>query len=453
MDKFKRTPRRRPLFLMFIPLLVLIAMAVALVGFYERELSQVRVLTDIALVGAEKEVELLITDDKSGLRSIRIELVQGDKRALIFEQDFVGRGFFGRVGPEQAEVVIKLDPVAFKFKDGEAELLVSVRDYSWWDRLKGNLAILTFPVELDTRPPLLYIADSPRYILQGGAGIVTYSLDEEAAEHGVMINDIFHPGFPMPHKGEGMYGAMIGLPHDLERIDKSVAMAVDLAGNSIAKPFGMIMRNRTPRRDRINVSDGFLSRKLPEFLSFYPDLRDKEPLAQYLEINSRIRRENNQVISEVCRKSRPERLWEGRFQRMARSSRQAGFAEHRTYYYGGEEVDRQVHLGIDLASTGKAEVMAANSGEVVFAGYLGIYGEMVIIDHGQGVFSLYSHLSQIGTAVGDQVTKETVIGLSGASGMAGGDHLHFSMLINGVFVDPLEWWDRQWLELNILEYL
>ena len=155
----------------------------------------------------------------------------------------------------------------------------------------------------------------------------------------------------------------------------------------------------------------------------------------------------------MCGKSRPERLWEGRFQRMARSSRRAGFAEYRTYYYSGKEVDHQVHLGIDLASTRKADVKAANSGVVVYAAYLGIYGEMVIIDHGLGVFSLYSHLSQINAAVGDAVTKETVLALSGTSGMAGGDHLHFSVLVNGVFVDPLEWWDKQWLNLNILNFL
>jgi murein DD-endopeptidase MepM/ murein hydrolase activator NlpD len=138
---------------------------------------------------------------------------------------------------------------------------------------------------------------------------------------------------------------------------------------------------------------------------------------------------------------------------MARSSRRAGFAEYRTYYYGGQEVDHQVHLGIDLASTSMVPIKAANSGVVAYAAYLGIYGEMVIIDHGLGLFSLYSHLSQIDVTVGDAVTKETVIGLSGKSGMAGGDHLHFSVLVNGIFVDPLEWWDKPWLELNILNFL
>ena len=123
------------------------------------------------------------------------------------------------------------------------------------------------------------------------------------------------------------------------------------------------------------------------------------------------------------------------------------------YYYKNKEIDKQVHLGIDLASTKRAEVHAANSGTVVFADYLGIYGNTVILDHGQGIFSLYSHLSEIDSTVGELKEKGTVIGLSGATGMAGGDHLHFSMIINGIFVTPLEWWDQQWLRLNIDDIL
>jgi murein DD-endopeptidase MepM/ murein hydrolase activator NlpD len=130
-------------------------------------------------------------------------------------------------------------------------------------------------------------------------------------------------------------------------------------------------------------------------------------------------------------------------------SSRAGFADHRTYFYGSKPIDRQVHLGIDLASTRNAEVKAAEKGIVIYADYLGIYGNMVMIDHGQGIFSLYSHLSKIDVAPNDQVDKLTVIGLTGTTGMAGGDHLHFSMLVNGVFVTPIEWWDQHWIDVTI----
>jgi murein DD-endopeptidase MepM/ murein hydrolase activator NlpD len=137
---------------------------------------------------------------------------------------------------------------------------------------------------------------------------------------------------------------------------------------------------------------------------------------------------------------------------MAGSTR-AGFADHRTYYYHTKPIDKQVHLGIDIASTRQADVKAAEKGIVIYTDYLGIYGNMVMLDHGQGVFSLYSHMSQINVSVGDTVEQDVVIGSTGTTGMAGGDHLHFSMLINGVFVTPKEWWDQHWIDVTIEEPL
>ena len=68
------------------------------------------------------------------------------------------------------------------------------------------------------------------------------------------------------------------------------------------------------------------------------------------------------------------------------------------------------------------------------------------MDHGWGLFSLYSHLSQIKVEKGQKVNKGAVLGNTGATGMAGGDHLHFSVLVQGNFVNPLEWWDPHWIK-------
>lgn len=438
---------------LLLPVLFLVGAAVALIFLYEREAPQVRLVTEISRVGRSKNLELALSDSKRGLRTVEVWLVQGDKKVKVFEKSYTPQGGLGLNGPARAEESFEISPAELKFKDGEAELLVKVRDYSWWNWRQGNLTDVSFPTTLDTHPPLIKIVDSTRYIIPGGAGVVTYQINEEVGEQGVLLNGFFHRGFPLPDKGEGVYGAVLGLPYDTKLIEQSLVRAVDLAGNESSMPFGMVMRKSTKKEDRIEISDSFLSQKLSEFESYYPELVGKTPLEQYLEINGRIRQENNTKIREVCSHSKPERMWDGRFQRLARSSRRAGFAEYRTYYYHGKEIDHQVHLGIDLASTSQAPVKAAAPGEVAFTGYLGIYGNMVIIDHGFGVFTLYSHLSQIRSEVGSPVNQETVIGLTGKTGMAGGDHLHFSVLVNGVFVNPLEWWDTQWLTLNILNYL
>mgnify|MGYP003345517797 CR=1 FL=1 len=129
--------------------------------------------------------------------------------------------------------------------------------------------------------------------------------------------------------------------------------------------------------------------------------------------------------------------------------RSARFADNRTYVYQGKDVDQQVHLGFDLAVTAMIGVTAAQDGRVVHAGDLGIFGNCVIIDHGLGVQSLYGHLSSIGVKVGDTVTMGQVIGRSGTTGLALGDHLHFTMLVNGNAVNPVEWWDPKWTEDRI----
>jgi murein DD-endopeptidase MepM/ murein hydrolase activator NlpD len=134
----------------------------------------------------------------------------------------------------------------------------------------------------------------------------------------------------------------------------------------------------------------------------------------------------------------------------------SGFADRRTYLYQGQAIDQQTHLGFDLASVVRAPIEATQNGIVVLAENLGIYGNTVILDHGLGVFSLYGHLSSIAVQAGQRVKRAAPLGQSGETGLAGGDHLHFSIMVQGVHVDPREWWDGKWVrehvtsELNLL---
>ena len=97
----------------------------------------------------------------------------------------------------------------------------------------------------------------------------------------------------------------------------------------------------------------------------------------------------------------------------------------------------------------KNDITAGNGGRVLFAGELGIYGDCVILDHGGGLTSLYAHLSRIDVSEGQSVQKDEVLGLSGETGLAGGDHLHFAILVSGVYVDPKEWWDPKWVREHV----
>jgi murein DD-endopeptidase MepM/ murein hydrolase activator NlpD len=168
-------------------------------------------------------------------------------------------------------------------------------------------------------------------------------------------------------------------------------------------------------------------------------------LAAFLKINGDLRRMNNEKIASLAAKTAPRVLWNGAFQPLVNAAVESSFADHRTYFYRGREVDRQVHLGFDLARTANVPVLAANDGVVIHAADVGIYGNCVIVDHGMGVQSLYAHLSSFDVKDGDPVKKGQPLGRSGMTGLAGGDHLHFTMLVNGHAVNAVDWWDPHWI--------
>jgi len=432
-------------------LLVVLLAAVPVAGYFlcEWEKPQLKVNGELSRLGRSREVALVLTDAKRGLRSVEVLLVQGAKEHKILDKSYERQGLLGLSGPLRSEEKLKLSATELKLAEGPAQVVIRVRDCSWWGWRQGNLTELTIPTVIDTKPPTVKILNSGRYISPGGAGSVVYQFDEEVGENGVMCNTNFHPGFPLPKKGAHAYGAVFALPYDATSLQQLMVRAVDLAGNEVKMPFPMYFKAVVRKADKIEITDAFLNTKLPEFASHYPELTGKSQVDQYLEVNGRIRKENNAKIREICAHSQPEQMWSGTFAAMARGSRKAGYAEYRTYMYHGKSIDQQVHLGIDLASTAQAPVKAAGKGVVAFGDYLGIYGNMVIVDHGCGVFTLYSHMSQIQVKVGDQVTPDSTLGLTGTTGMAGGDHLHFSVLINGLFANPLEWWDPSWMGFNI----
>jgi murein DD-endopeptidase MepM/ murein hydrolase activator NlpD len=196
-----------------------------------------------------------------------------------------------------------------------------------------------------------------------------------------------------------------------------------------------------------------MNRVVPEIIGHSPELNLAPPsagsdmLPGFLKVNGALRQLNaDQIAKLATSKTSASRAWSGPFVQLGNSQVEASFADHRTYFYNGKEIDQQVHLGFDLAVTSNVAVVAANAGTVLNASWLGIYGNCIIIDHGMGVASLYGHLSSFDVRVGDTVTRGQTIGRSGMTGLAAGDHLHFTMLVGGHPVNPVEWWDAHWVQ-------
>ncbi len=448
------TKRKRPL---LGPILTIFALLLIGVGVYAARILFEQASPIISLeatpeyIGHEAILSITVTDQGLGLQEIMATVSQGQKVKELYSQNYTREGYTGKAGPDHHQRTVVLIPGQLDLTDGEAVITIQARDFSFRHLLKGNTTQLSRTIIIDSTPPQIELVHTSRTLKPGSAGLVIYRVSEDAVSHGVVIDGNFHPGFPVSNGRKGTQNALIGLPYDAPAINESMLVARDQAGNIINKPVQITYQAIPEKHDQISVGDNFLNQKIPEFEQHYPEMTG-DPVAKYLYANREIRQANNQTIHDLCAQPTAERMWSGRFLRMAGATR-AKFADRRTYLYNNQPIDQQTHLGMDLASTQNANIKAAGAGRVIFTDYLGIYGKMVMLDHGQGLFSLYSHMSQIKVAVGDKVDQGYIIGNTGTTGMAGGDHLHFSILINGIFVTPLEWWDQRWIDLTIEEPL
>jgi murein DD-endopeptidase MepM/ murein hydrolase activator NlpD len=422
-----------------------VALGVVVFVLFEFEKPILVLEKELKFLGGKVDLPLHASDTKSGISAITITLSQGDKTAQLLERTFPRQSWFKAAGPLLINEKVTIDAQKAGIKEGDAELKISIRDFSLNGLFRGNETVQQIRVTMDTKPPKVTLGHAQRYIHPGGSGLVVYTVSERPGRHGVMIDTTFFPGFPTGKPDT--YLAYFALPWDAKELGTTKVIALDEAGNEGSVPFVSNFKKEKDNRDSINLSENFLQQKIPEFEEHYPEMKGSL-LEKYLYVNNEVRISNAQTIAKVCATTDPQQLWSDRFFRMPGAGR-AGFADQRTYLYKGEAIDTQTHLGVDIASTERVGIKAANRGKVVFAEYLGIYGNTIILDHGQGISSLYSHLSSIDTTVGTLVAKDQLIARSGATGMAGGDHLHFSMLVHGIFVTPVEWWDQHWIDVNI----
>jgi len=406
-------------------------------------------LPSVVLGREPRTLTLEIADEDSGLRSVSLRILSSGGSQGVAERHFPGSLTSG--GDTRSEVLeVALDPDELGLADGTATLVVVARDWSLRDGFGGNSVERSVPIRIDSQPPRVGVAGGLIYVYRGGSAAVSYTLGEPAPEHGVRVGDVFFPGHPLDD----------GDADSLERIaifaipvggdaDPSVrVVARDEAGNETAVEFALRIFERQFSDSTIELSRSFLDRKVVP-LAKANGLTGGDLAESFKNVNETLRELNEARIREVVSEGSSQRRWQGAFQQMTNSQVTSRFAEQRTYVWDARPISRAVHYGFDLASTSGAAVTAANAGVVVLAEDLGIYGQCVLIDHGLGVHSLYGHLSQLQVAVGDSVRQGQSLGRSGASGLAGGDHLHFAILVGGRYVDPLEWWDPKWVHDHV----
>jgi hypothetical protein len=430
-------------------LLVFLALAALLVATLRVGPAPVlEIRADARAIGARTGVSAVAAAGGRGLAGLRIEVEQGGVAHVVARRahrPLPPWGFSGeRTGKDELRAEVGRAAVP-ALVEGEAVVrVVAERAPTWLRRPAPVVKELRLPVRLV--PPSLSLLSSQHYVSQGGSGVVVYRVGTTAVHDGVRAGEWFFPGAPLPGGGKGDRLALFGVPWDLVDGAKLRVVASDDAGNEAALSFVDLFFPKPPTRDRILLDDAFLAKVVGEIRQHTPGLEDRGSLLDdYLQINRDLRRKNAEELVALAPRSAGSFLFTEPFLPLRNAKVMSSFADHRTYVHGGREVDEQTHLGYDLAVVARTPVPAANRGVVVLARYLGIYGNTVVVDHGLGLGSLYAHLSSIEVKEGQTVERGALLGRTGATGLAGGDHLHFTTLVRGLPVNPVEWWDPAWV--------
>jgi murein DD-endopeptidase MepM/ murein hydrolase activator NlpD len=308
-------------------------------------------------------------------------------------------------------------------------------------------ARLERPVTVVTQPPSISVDADQHYLYLGMADLAAFNVSGIWTEAGVRVGDQVFRAWPMPGGKPGLF-SLFAFAWNMPTSTVPVVYASNGAGNDVTGSLVI----QFPKKEQpkytthdLQVSDAFMQKVINEL----DPNGTGDPAARFVKINNEMRRANNKTLSDLRLKTADKFLWSQPFTRQSHAQAEATFADVRNYIYQGKKIDQQVHLGYDLAVTQHIGVEASNDGRVVYAAPLGIYGNCIVVDHGYGLQTIYGHLSQIDVHEGDMVKRGQAMGLSGETGMAGGDHIHFAMQLDGIQIDPKEWWDPHWIKDHI----
>ena len=391
------------------------------------------------LLPAEKTITL----KTEHVKTINISITQEGKEINLLNDTPDGKNMV---------YTLEVKPKTLSMTDGPAHVVVRAES-GIFKKTKQDINAI-----IDTVPPSLEVVRVPHIVYQGGAGFVLLRAKKGDSVF-LKLDDRIFPAYTLGAKeGSGsvqdddtvVYGVFFPVPYNVKEGSVIYAVAKDLAGNKNVRGLRIPIKTASFRRSSINISDTFINNVVLPLLN---ETGQSDHVAAFKKVNEDLRARALEKLASIGKETEPRILWKGAFLQLKNSKVMARYGDQRTYTYKGKDISSSVHLGYDLASIAHSTVEAANSGIIRFAGELSIYGNAVIIDHGMGLMSLYGHLSRITVSEGQKVNKGDMIGKTGSTGLAGGDHLHFGILLDGYEVSPLFWWDPHWVKVNVLDYL
>lgn len=386
----------------------------------------------------------LEVSDRHGIRKAVVSVEQNGIRYSAWETKQPARLIFWQQGiPDSVWNLVAGTKTMPQLKDGKAQLIVEVVSNDF----RGKTVRLERDVMVATQPPVLTVDSDQHYLYLGMADLVTFNAAGYWTEAGVRVGDETFRSWPMPDGKPGLF-SLFAFAWNMPAGTVPLVYATNPAGNEVtaAMAFQFPKKEQPKYRVRdLQIDDRFLQKVIGEL----DPNGSGDPVARFLKINGEMRRANNKTLSDLRLKTEGRFLWSQPFLQQHNSKVESSFADVRNYIYQGKKIDQQVHLGYDLSITQHVGVEASNDGRVVYAAPLGIYGNCIVVDHGYGLQTIYGHLSEIAVHEGDMVKRGQIMGKSGQTGMAGGDHIHFGMQLEGVQIDPKEWWDGHWIKDHV----
>ena len=417
-----------------LPLVLLVALS---------ETPVVRLDASATTIGRATPLSIEVSDPH-GIRRVAVSIEQNGASYRADEITQPARRIFWRRGvPDSVLKVVTGTKSVPQLKDGTARLVIEASS----DDFLGKTTRVERGVMVVTQPPTLTVDSDEHYLYLGMADLVTFNVGGSWTEAGVRVGNQTFRGWPMPDGKPGLF-SLFAFAWNMPAATVPVVYATSAAGNEVSA--SMAFQFPKKEQPKYRVRDLQLDDRFMEKVTSELDPNGSGDLvARFVKINGEMRRANNKTLSDLRLKTEPRFLWSEPFLQQHNSKVESSFADVRNYIYHGKKIDQQVHLGYDLSITQHVRVEASNDGRVIYAAPLGIYGNCIVLDHGYGLQTIYGHLSEIAVHEGEMVKRGQIMGKSGQTGMAGGDHIHFSMQLEGVQIDPKEWWDSHWIKDHI----
>lgn len=441
-------------------LVILAAIVLGLVlKLSSREAPTITLVNPPKGLGQKSQLAITASDSRHNLKLVSVEVIQNGQvirqssEVIPAVPHHIWKFWSPRPVSATSWNVLVGREVIPELKEGRATVRVTALNNSWGRFFRSGQTVTELELPVRFMPPQISVMTTQHYINLGGCDMAVFRVSAGTTESGVQVGDNFFPSFPVKESDPLNRLCLFAYAYNADPATVPHIVARDDAGNESKASFSYKVFPKKFHSDTFDLeklSGGhFLENVVPPIMSQTPELQDQGSLIKnFLLINGALRQEDAQKLVAFSQRTAQHFLWKGTFLRLPAKT-EASFADYRTYKYGGQDVDHQTHLGFDLAGSEHMPVRAANDGVVVFAGFFGIYGNAVLIDHGCGIQSLYGHLSSIEVKEGDAVKNEQEIGRSGQTGLAGGDHLHFTILLDGIPVNPTEWWDPHWIHDRI----